>query len=166
MTDERNNSSPSYGEDAFDERQKQIRTKCFAHAFFVMPVLLFCNIALLDSGVPWFDSDFSWLASVMLAVTIAAMEMIWRDAWIPPGGSTSAWWNAGSAVLLIVGLAAKVVVIYQNEVRWGTAPVENGILAPDWLYVLTFGCLALVELWYLLRLLISRIKKEHGDEEG
>ena len=164
MTDERNNNDRRRAAEPYDERQKQIRTKCFAHAFFVMPVLLFFNIALLDSGVPWFDPTFSWLASVILAVTLAAMEMIWREAWIPPGGSYSAWWSVASAVLLIIALAAKVADIFRNEVRWGIVPVENGILASDWLYILTLGCMALIELWYLLRLLVSRLKDSNGEE--
>ena len=151
-------------EKPYDERQKLVRTQCFAHAFFIMPVLLLGNVMLLDAGVPWFDSSIGWLVSFEIAVTLAVVEMIGREAWLPPGAKRSVVWSICYMLLALSGMAAWGFLLWHRATYQGIAAVENGILSNDWIYVITFLCAAIVELSYLLLLLVRRIK--NTDEEG
>lgn len=151
-------------EKPYDERQKLVRTQCFAHAFFIMPVLLLGNVMLLDAGVPWFDSSIGWLVSFEIAVTLAVVEMIGREAWLPPGAKRSVVWSICYMLLALAGMAAWGFLLWHRATYLGIAAMENGILSNDWIYVITFLCAAIVELSYLLLLLVRRIK--NTDEEG
>ena len=143
----------------YDERQRQVRARCFMHAFFLMPVLLFLNIVLSDSSVPWFAPSFSWLVSFVFAGCVAMVEAIWRDAWVPPGVGSQTVSCLLYTVLLLAAAGAQLFAAMRDQTRYGMLLVENGVLSDRLLGMFLFGLPALVPLSYLVRLVWRRLRR-------
>ena len=169
MTDERNNSSPGYGEDVFDERQKQIRTKCFAHAYFVTPAVFIADMLLRTSvdGVVWFDPDISWLVCLELTMMLAAMEMDWRDALTPPKEKDRLWEWLILLVLTAFGVVLQWNALLRNEQRYGIPLIKDGYLDYGFTRIFTSVMWLVFCASHLCRLAVLRIRRRKDpDDDG
>ena len=171
MTDNPKSGGQVRKEKPYDERQKQVRTQCFAHAFFMMPVLLLIDVALRTSidGVVWFDPNISWICCFELAVVLAMVEADWRDALIPPGEKDGLlWWIIGLVLDLLL-ICLRWWLLLRNEQVYGIALIQNGYLNFDFLYIFTMAAGAVYAISHLIRLGVLRTQRRNDadeDEEG
>lgn len=150
----------------YDERQKQVRYRCFTHAYVALIVLVFLNMLLVDSDIPWFDHASGAIICILLSFAAGMIEVIFRDAYLPPRAKPTPVWDIIELLLYFGAAVAWFSVLHSNS-QGGIPLIENGMLSQRLLYPVGFVIFGLVDLAVVIKRQINRVadKKQPENED-
>lgn len=90
--------------DDLDERQLWIRGNVYKHMTAIMMVMLFINAFLTRWEITWAEGMYPSLITVLFAVAVGSLEMIFSDSYFPRGVHSTVWMS-------VIGLTATVSIV-------------------------------------------------------
>lgn len=154
----------------YDERQRQLRYRCFTHAYLVLIVLVIANMFLCEgseSGLPWFDFATGSLLCILLSFDIGMIEIVFRDAYLPPRAKPTPVWDIISFLLFVGAAVVSFYGTYRYSVRYQVPLIEDGILSGQLIYPICVASSALFYLALIIKRQMDRVaaKKQRENEE-